>query len=138
MFLAHKVSSNFPTDELEKREAENDPSGEKEPKDPNNACSEMEGEPVAVKIFNSDFLNRSIQHRETFANELDALINLDHDNIANVLDFGVDGTISSQNSGSSHRGVWFMVLEYAPCGSLLELIEQEKKLPEGHCRLIFS
>ena len=73
---------------------------------------------AAIKVMHSAHLH-SPQERDRFLQEADFLIILKHPHILLIYDFGID----------EDEGLPFLVMEYAPNGSLRDLLDRQTQQP---------
>src|SRR6185312_14687447 len=77
---------------------------------------------VAIKVLKSRVLQRSEQ--EQFRDEARLIATLDHPHIIKVLDYGIE--VNKQGPDGSTP---YLVMEYAPLGTLRNLYEYGKPMP---------
>lgn len=71
---------------------------------------------VAIKVLSMQLTNDDIEH---FSEEARIIASLDHPHILRVIDFGIE------------RGIPYLVMDYAPNGSLLHIYPRRSFLPLG-------
>ena len=74
----------------------------------------------AVKIFRADYLREEKTAWDCLNQEIGNLMNMKHQGVVSLYDYGSSGVIQSPNGMVTYQQV-FIVMEYVQCGTLWDL-----------------
>lgn len=90
-----------------------------------------------MKLFREEYLTKNPKNKKTVENEIQILKELSHKGVIRLQEYGMNGCVKKQ-SGKVMNGLTYILLEYAPGGTLFSLCESQGAMGEDSGRFFMN